>query len=128
MRPVDVQTPLFQQPLGGNERVEGLEYPPQENGIVYEAVDGPALTRDERTGRQAEAKRGYDLVDACFALARMRADDPERIRMLLQSALFESHHGYRLSFRVHLRGAEPEAHPLLVHEVQEVGLGVSPSR
>ena len=69
VRPVNVQTRLFQQTFGADQRIERAEYPLQVSRIVYEAVDAFALARDERTGRQAEAQGRQHLVDARFVLA-----------------------------------------------------------
>src|SRR5579863_10204394 len=123
VRPIYVQTHFFQQSFGGNQRVERAEYPLEMAGIVDEAAAGPALACNERTGRQAEAQRRYYLVDARFVLAGVGADDPQRIGMLLETALLEAHHRPGLTLGVHLRGTEPVAHTFLVHEIQEKGLG-----
>src|SRR5580704_18713526 len=77
VRPVDVQTDFFQQPFSGNERVERAEYPPQMAGIVNKTVAGFAFAWNEGAGRQAEAQRRQHLVDACFVLAGVGADDPQ---------------------------------------------------
>ena len=43
VRPVDVQTHFFQQPFGGYQCVQRVEYPPQMAGIVHETVAGFAF-------------------------------------------------------------------------------------
>src|ERR1700742_3755945 len=120
--PVDVEAAFFQQPLCGNQCVQRVEYAMEVYSIVDETVAGFAFARDERTGRQTEAQRGDHFVHTCFVFGGVRADNPKRISMFLQRALFESHHRLRLTLRIYLRSAEPEAHPFFVHEIEKVSL------
>src|SRR5260221_6837632 len=87
MRPVDVQTHCLQQPFSGYQRIERPEYPLQMAGIVYETVFGLPFAWNERACREAEAQRGYHLLNARVVLCCVGADDPQRVCMVLEAAL-----------------------------------------
>ena len=125
VRAREVESGVFQQPvrrIGSVQRTEDLR---DVSGVMHEAIASDvalAFACHERQRGQAIAQRGQRFICARLILGAMGADDPQRVRVLMDRALLECDHGPRLAGGIDLRGADAKANAFLVHQIQEMRL------